>query len=45
MVNEDGTLGERNGATVGSIEEKMGIHGNSTCVMNYDERDRLFVGR
>ncbi|WP_164659848.1 acyl-CoA dehydrogenase C-terminal domain-containing protein [Tropicibacter sp. Alg240-R139] len=36
MVNEDGSLGNRNPATVGKIEEKMGIHGNSTCVMNYD---------
>ncbi len=36
LVNPDGTLGERNGVTVGKIEEKMGIHGNSTCVMNYD---------
>ncbi len=34
-VNEDGTLGERNGVSVGKLEEKMGIHGNSTCVMNY----------
>ena len=36
MVKEDGALGERNAVSVGSIEEKMGIHGNSTCVMNYD---------
>ena len=36
MVKEDGSLGERNAVSVGSIEEKMGIHGNSTCVMNYD---------
>lgn len=36
MVNEDGSLGNRNSLSVGSIEEKMGIHGNSTCVMNYD---------
>ncbi|WP_027238012.1 acyl-CoA dehydrogenase C-terminal domain-containing protein [Leisingera caerulea] len=36
LVNEDGSLGERNGVSVGKIEEKMGIHGNSTCVMNYD---------
>ncbi len=44
MVNEDGTLGERNGATVGSIEEKMGIHGNSTCVMNYDNATGYLLG-
>src|SRR5262249_21900844 len=32
----DGSPGARNAVTCGSIEEKMGIHGNSTCVMNYD---------
>ncbi len=36
LFNEDGTLGERNSLSVGKIEEKMGIHGNSTCVMDYD---------
>ncbi len=36
-VNEDGSLGERNGVSCGSIEEKMGIHGNSTCVINFDQ--------
>ncbi|MDG1118657.1 MAG: acyl-CoA dehydrogenase C-terminal domain-containing protein [Flavimaricola sp.] len=36
LVNEDGSLGARNGVSVGSIEEKMGLHGNATCVMNYD---------
>ena len=36
LVNEDGSLGDRNGVSVGKIEEKMGIHGNATCVMNYD---------
>mgnify|MGYP001947982313 CR=1 FL=1 len=36
VVNDDGSLGARNGAACGKIEEKMGIHGNSTCVMNYD---------
>jgi alkylation response protein AidB-like acyl-CoA dehydrogenase len=36
LVNEDGSLGTRNGVSCGSIEHKMGIHGNSTCVMNYD---------
>ncbi|MEP3346387.1 MAG: acyl-CoA dehydrogenase C-terminal domain-containing protein [Litoreibacter sp.] len=44
MVNEDGSLGARNGATVGSIEEKMGIHGNSTCVMNYDDATGYLLG-
>ena len=37
LVNKDGTLGERNTVACGSIEEKMGIHGNSTCVMNFDD--------
>src|ERR1700704_5275148 len=36
LVNADGSLGARNGVSCGSIEHKMGIHGNSTCVMNYD---------
>ena len=35
-VNEDGTLGARNDLSCGGLEEKMGIHGNATCVMNYD---------
>jgi alkylation response protein AidB-like acyl-CoA dehydrogenase len=43
-VNDDGSLGSRNGATVGSIEEKMGIHGNSTCVMNYDDATGYLLG-
>lgn len=34
IVKDDGSLGDRNGVSVGKIEEKMGIHGNSTCVMN-----------
>ena len=44
LVNEDGTLGARNGVSVGNIEEKMGIHGNSTCVMNYDDAVGYLVG-
>ncbi|WP_170605038.1 acyl-CoA dehydrogenase C-terminal domain-containing protein [Ruegeria arenilitoris] len=44
VVNEDGSLGERNGVSVGKIEEKMGIHGNSTCVMNYDEATGWLLG-
>ena len=44
MVKEDGSLGERNGVSVGKIEEKMGIHGNSTCVMNYDEATGYLLG-
>jgi len=44
LVSEDGSIGERNGVSCGSIEEKMGIHGNSTCVMNYDESTGWLVG-
>ncbi len=44
LVNEDGSLGERNGVVCGSIEEKMGIHGNSTCLLNYDEATGYLVG-
>ncbi|WP_395543386.1 acyl-CoA dehydrogenase C-terminal domain-containing protein [Neotabrizicola sp. sgz301269] len=36
LVNEDGSLGARNAVSCGKLEEKMGIHGNATCVMNYD---------
>jgi len=44
MVNEDGSLGARNGVSCGALEEKMGIHGNSTCVMNYDEATGYLLG-
>lgn len=44
LVNDDGSLGERNTLQCGSIEEKMGIHGNSTCVMNYDGAKGWMVG-
>lgn len=44
LVNEDGSLGERNGVSCGSIEHKMGIHANSTCVMNYDGAKGWLVG-
>ncbi|MEM6743048.1 MAG: acyl-CoA dehydrogenase C-terminal domain-containing protein [Pseudomonadota bacterium] len=44
MVNEDGSLGQRNGVACGKLEEKMGIHGNATCVMNYDEAAGFLVG-
>ncbi|MBD9396497.1 acyl-CoA dehydrogenase C-terminal domain-containing protein [Pseudomonas sp. PDM11] len=36
MVNADGSLGERNAVSCGSIEHKMGIKASSTCVMNFD---------
>ena len=44
LVNDDGSLGVRNAVSCGSIEEKMGIHGNSTCVMNYDGATGWLVG-
>ncbi|WP_152336575.1 acyl-CoA dehydrogenase C-terminal domain-containing protein [Pseudorhizobium flavum] len=44
MVNEDGSVGDRNSVTCGAIEHKMGIHGNSTCVMNYDEATGYLIG-
>ncbi|MGY6695453.1 MAG: acyl-CoA dehydrogenase C-terminal domain-containing protein [Roseinatronobacter sp.] len=44
LVNEDGSLGGRNAVSVGKIEEKMGIHGNSTCVMNYDGATGYLIG-
>jgi alkylation response protein AidB-like acyl-CoA dehydrogenase len=44
LVNEDGSLGARNAVSVGKIEEKMGIHGNATCVMNYDGATGYLLG-
>ena len=44
LVNADGSLGARNGVSVGKIEEKMGIHGNATCVMNYDGATGWLLG-
>ncbi len=44
MVNADGSLGTRNAVSCGSIEHKMGIHGNATCVMNYDGATGWLVG-
>ncbi len=43
-VADDGTVGDANGVSCGSIEEKMGIHGNSTCVMNYDGATGYLIG-
>jgi acyl-CoA dehydrogenase len=44
LVNEDGSLGARNALSCGGLEEKMGIHGNATCVMNYDGATGYLVG-
>jgi acyl-CoA dehydrogenase len=43
-LNGSGGPGKRNAVSCGSIEEKMGIHGNSTCVMNYDEAEGYLLG-
>lgn len=44
ILDENGNPGRRNGVSCGSIEEKMGIHGNATCVMNYDEATGYLIG-
>ena len=44
LVDADGGLGPPNGVSCGSIERKMGIHGNATCVMNYDAARGWLVG-
>ncbi|MCB1579553.1 MAG: acyl-CoA dehydrogenase C-terminal domain-containing protein [Rhodospirillales bacterium] len=44
MPNDDGSAGQHNGVACGSIEHKMGIHANSTCVMNFDEAYGQLVG-
>lgn len=44
LPDAGGAPGERNAVSCGSIEEKMGIHGNATCVMNYDGATGWLVG-
>ncbi|WP_312271975.1 phenylacyl-CoA dehydrogenase [Pseudomonas sp.] len=44
LPNAEGGIGERNGVTCGSIEHKMGIHGNATCVMNFDSAKGFLIG-
>ncbi len=44
LAEEDGSLGERNSLSCGSIEHKMGIHGNATCVMNFDGATGYLIG-
>ncbi len=44
IPNNDGSLKERNNVTVGSLEKKMGIHANATCVMNYDSATGYLLG-
>lgn len=45
MVNDDGSLGERNAVECGAIEHKMGIHASPTCVMNYENAKGWLVGK
>ena len=45
LVNEDGSLGERNPVSAGSIEHKMGIKASATCVMNFDAAKGYLVGK
>tara|TARA_Y100000766_G_scaffold19496_1_gene13662 strand:+ start:355 stop:2118 length:1764 start_codon:yes stop_codon:yes gene_type:complete len=44
IVNEDGSVGPRNGISTGSIESKMGIKGSATCVLNFDEAKGYMIG-
>jgi alkylation response protein AidB-like acyl-CoA dehydrogenase len=44
LVNDDGSIGARNPVSCGALEKKMGIHGNATCVMNYDGAKGWLVG-
>jgi acyl-CoA dehydrogenase len=44
LPNADGSLGARNAVSCGAIESKMGIHGNATCVMNYDGAAGWLIG-
>lgn len=43
-LDADENPAERNPVTCGAIEEKMGIHGNSTCVMNFDAAEGYLIG-
>jgi alkylation response protein AidB-like acyl-CoA dehydrogenase len=45
LLNADGSPGKRNGVVCGKLEEKMGIHGNSTCVLNYDDATGFLIGQ
>ena len=45
IVKEDGSVGQRNGISTGSIESKMGIKGSATCVLNFDEAEGYMIGQ
>jgi len=44
FVNEEGTIGQKNGISTGSIESKMGIKGSATCVLNFDDATGYLIG-
>ena len=44
IVKKDGAIGSRNGVSTGSIENKMGIKGSATCVLNFDEATGYMIG-
>jgi alkylation response protein AidB-like acyl-CoA dehydrogenase len=44
LMNDDGTLGARNGVEALSIEHKLGIHGSPTCVLNYERATGYLIG-
>ena len=44
IVNDDGSIGPRNGVSTGSVEHKMGIKGSATCVLNFDEATGYMIG-
>tara|TARA_B100001029_G_scaffold49405_1_gene39461 strand:+ start:1258 stop:3021 length:1764 start_codon:yes stop_codon:yes gene_type:complete len=44
ILNDDGSIGPRNGVSTGSVEHKMGIKGSATCVLNFDEATGYMIG-
>ncbi len=44
IPDEDGSIGERNNVSCGALESKMGIHGNSTCLLNFDGATGYLIG-
>ena len=43
-INEDGSIGSRNGVNTVSIESKMGIKGSATCVLSFDDAKGYMIG-
>ena len=44
IANDDGTIGDRNNVRCGALEKKMGIHGNATCELNFDDATGYLIG-